>query len=148
MLFRSQEIAVVEVTEAVHFIYRRNGISDARHKLSSKLKAQIHALGTDVEQQVSRRRDRMAISSANLLEWMQVCGSRRPKEAVPRGRPKPHDAGKAPCQIAKFYRPHQRGEVSAELAHGGAIVNARVDRRDQEDRGAGKRRGYCLCEGR
>src|SRR4029077_4273523 len=51
-------------------------------------------------------------------------------------------------QVAKFHRAHQRGEVSAERAQGGAILGSRVERRDQEDRGASKRRGYCLREDR
>ena len=35
----THEIAVVEVTEALHFIHRGNGIPDTRHKLSGKLEA-------------------------------------------------------------------------------------------------------------
>jgi hypothetical protein len=38
--------------------------------------------------------------------------------------------------------------VSAERAQGGAIFRARIERCDQEDRGASKRRRYGLCEGR
>src|ERR1700741_2279997 len=132
----------------MHLVHRGYGVSDTRHKLSSKLEAQIHALGADVEQQVARRRHRMARSGANLPEWMQLCGSRRPKEPVPRVGPKTHDARKAPFKIAKFDRAHQRGKISAERAHGGAIVNTRVECCDQEDRNAGKRRGYRLRLGR
>jgi hypothetical protein len=89
----------------------------------------------------------MARSGANLPEGMQLCRPRRPKEAVPRVGTEPHDAGKAPFQVAKFHRSQQRGEVSAERAQGGAIVKARVECRDQEDRGAGERSGYRLREG-
>ena len=90
----------------------------------------------------------MARSGANLPERMQFRRPRRPKEAVPRVGSKPHDAGKASFQVAKFHRAHQRGEVSAERAHGGAIFGARIERHDQEDRGASERRGHRLCEGR
>ena len=71
-----------------------------------------------------------------------------PKRRSHASGPKPHDAGKASFQVAKFHGAHQRGEVSAERAQGGAIFRARIERRDQEDRGAGERRGYWLREGR
>jgi hypothetical protein len=50
----------------------------------------------------------------------------------------------SPLQVAKFHRAQQRGQVSAERSQGRAIVGARVERRDQEDRGAGERRGYAV----
>ena len=122
----TQEIAVVKVTEAMHFVHRRNSISETRHDLRRKLEAQIHALRADVEQQVARRRNRMARSGANLPERMQFRRPRRPKKPVPRVGPKPHDAGEVPFQVAKLHRAQQRGEVSAERAHGRTIVYARV----------------------
>ncbi len=79
---------------------------------------------------------------------MQFCRPRLPEEAVPRVGPKPDDAGKSSFQVTKFHGPHQRGEISAERAQSGAIFRARIERCDQEDRGASERRGYCLCEGR
>ena len=86
-------------------------------------------------------------SGANLAEGMQFRRPRRPEEAIPRVGSKSHDAGKSCFQIAKFHRAHQCGEVSAERAQSGAILRARIERRDQEDRGASERRGYRLREG-
>ena len=131
----------------MHFVYRRNGISETRHDLRRKFEAQIHALRADVEQQVARRGNRVARSGANLPERMQLRRPRRSKEPVPRVGPKAHDAGEAPFKVAKFHRAQQRGEVSAERPHGRSIVGARVYCRDQEDRGAGERRGYRLRNG-
>src|ERR1700692_818661 len=90
----------------------------------------------------------MARSGTNLPEEMQFCRPRLPEEAVPRVGSKPDDAGKSSLQVAKFHGAHQRGEISAQRAQGGAIFRARIERCDQEDRGASERRGYCLCEGR
>src|ERR1035441_212908 len=73
---------------------------------------------------------------------------RRAKKAIPRVGAKPHDARKSSLQVAKFHSAHQCGEVSAERAQGGAIFRAQIERCDQEDRGASKRRGYCLREDR
>ena len=144
----TEEIAVVEIAEALHLVHRRNGVAEARHDLRGQLEAQIHALGADVEQQVARRGDGMARSGADLPERMQLRRPRRPKEPVPRVGPEPHDAGESAFEVAKFHRAQQRGEVAAERAHGVAIFGARVDRHDQKDRGAGERRGDRLREGR
>jgi hypothetical protein len=89
----------------------------------------------------------MARSGSDLPERMQLCRPRWPKETVPRVGTKPHDTGKAPFQVTKFHRSQQRAEVSAERAQGCAIVKARLECRDEEDRGAAKRRGYRLRKG-
>ncbi len=143
----TQEIAVVKVTEAMHFVYRRNSISDTRHDLHSKFEAQIHTLGANVEQQVAWRGNRMARSCANFAEHVQFRRPRRAKEPVPRVGPKAKDAGEARFEVAKFHRAQQCGEVSAERPHGRPIVESRVECHHQEDGGAGERRGYWLRNG-
>ena len=45
----THKIAVVEVTEALHFVHRGNGISDTRHNLRGQFERQVHALGAYVE---------------------------------------------------------------------------------------------------
>ena len=85
----AQQIAIVEVAEALNFIHRRNGISQTRHELSSQLEAQIHALGADVEQQVAWGRDRMARSGANLAEGCSSAGRGCPKRRSHASEPKP-----------------------------------------------------------
>jgi hypothetical protein len=87
----------------------------------------------------------MARSGANLPERMQFFRPRRPKEAVPRLGTEPHNAGKAPFQVAKFHCSQQRGNISAEGTHRTAIFKARVECSDQEDGRAGERPGYRLC---
>ena len=86
-------------------------------------------------------------AGANLPERVQFRRPRRPEEAVPRVGAEPHDAGQAPLEVAKFHRAQQRGEVSAERPHGRAMVRPGLDRHDQEDRGAGERRGHRLRNG-
>ncbi len=82
-----------------------------------------------------------------IVENDEFCRPRLPEEAVPRAGPKPDDAGKPSLQVTKFHGAHERGKVSTKRAQGGAIFRARIERCDQEDRGASERRGYCLCEG-
>ena len=46
----SEEIAIVDVAEAVDFISRDDGGSEARHDLGGELETEIHALSADVEE--------------------------------------------------------------------------------------------------
>jgi hypothetical protein len=90
----------------------------------------------------------MARSSSNFPEGMQFRRPRRPEEAVPRIGSKTDDAGKSSLQITRLHGTHNGGKASTKRAHYGAIRRARIERRDQKDRGTSKRRGYCLCERR
>ena len=47
--------------------------------------------------------------------------------------------------MAKFHRANKRQEVCAKRSYGRAIVRTRIYRHDKEDRRAGKRRRYGLC---
>jgi hypothetical protein len=89
----------------------------------------------------------MASPGANLTESMQDGGTWRAKKPVRRLGPKPHDAGKACFNVAKFHRTYYRGKVSTEGPNGRAIVGARIYRRSQEDRGAGEWCDYSLRDG-
>jgi hypothetical protein len=53
----SHQIAVIKVTEALHLVDRRNGISDASHDLRGHFEAKVHPFGPNVEQEVAWRRN-------------------------------------------------------------------------------------------
>ena len=76
---------------------------------------------------------------------MKFGRARVPEQPVPGVGADSHHAGEPGFEIAKFNRANQAGKICAERPHGGAIVLARVDRHDQEDRGACERRRYRLC---
>jgi hypothetical protein len=99
---KSEEIAVIEVSKAVHFIHLGNHVPNTRHDLRRKLETQIHVLRSDVEQQFARRGRRMARSGANLAEGMQLRRSWCSKKLIPRSRSKTHDARKPCLNVAKF----------------------------------------------
>ncbi len=86
----------------------------------------------------------MASSCANFAEHAQFRWQRLSKESLPRFGSKTHDAGKAPFKIPKLHCAHQRRKIRTEGPQDRAIAGARVYCRDQEDRGASKRRGYWL----
>ena len=75
---------------------------------------------------------------------MQLGRARVPEQPVPGVGPDAHHAGEAGFEIAKFNRANQARKVGAERPYGRGIVRAWVYRHDQEDRGAGERRGYRL----
>ena len=131
----------------MHFVHRRNSVSETRHNLHRKFEAQIHALRADVEQQVARRGNRMARSCSNLPERMKLRGPGWSKEPVPRVGPEAHDAGEARFQVAKLHCSQQRREFCAERPQGRSMVETRVYGRDQEDRGACERRVHRLRNG-
>jgi hypothetical protein len=140
----NQEVAVVEVAEAVHLVDRRDRVAEAPHDLRRDLEAEVHALGADMEKQVPGRRDGVARSRPDLAERVKLGRARLPEQAVPCLGPDPHDAGETGFEVAKFHRAQQCRKLAAERPHGGAMVRARLHRRDQEDRGARQWCGYGL----
>jgi len=131
----------------MHFVHRRNGVSETRHNLHRNFEAQIHTLRADVKQQVAPRGNRTTLACANLPERVQFRRPRRPKEPVPRVGPEAHDAGEARFQVAKLHCSQQRREFCAERPQGRSMVETRVYGRDQEDRGACERRVHRLRNG-
>src|SRR5262249_2538910 len=140
----AQEVAVIEVTEAMDFIDRRDRFAEACHDLRRHLEAKVHSLRADMEQQVPWRRNRMARSSPDLPEWVEFSWARGPEQPVPCVGPDPDHTGKAGFEVAKFHRPNQRRKVCAKRSHHRAIVRARIYRHDQEDCSASERRRYGL----
>ena len=100
----TQQIALVEVAEAVDFVRRRNGAPKPRHDLRGKLKAEVHPLRADVKDQVARCRDRVSRTGADFAEGMQLPGAGHPEQALPSFGAEPHDAGEDSFGVAKTYR--------------------------------------------
>ena len=144
---KAEEIAVVEVTESVHLVDRRNDDADAGHDLRRELEAQIHALGANVEQQVARSRNGMARAGANLTEGMEVGGAGISEKLAPRVAADPHDAGESRLNLTKVDRAHEFGQVAAERANDRAAGGIRVDRNHQKDDSASERCDHRLRDG-
>ena len=143
----TQEIAVVEVAEAVDLVDGRDRTADARHDLGREFEAQVHALGANVKHDVARRRDRVARPGSNLPERMQFCRPRIPEEPRPCIGANSHDAGQRTFDVAEFHGAEQGAEVCTERPQGRSIVRSRIDRQHQEDRGAAERCRYGLWNG-
>ncbi len=145
---KADQIAVVEIAKAVHFVDRRNRVTELRHDLRRQFEAEIHALGADVKQQVAGRGDRMARAGFDFAERMQFRRPRCAKQSVPRVRSEPHHAGQIAFDIAKAHRADQSGEIAAQRSDGVAACRPGIHRDDQKDRGAGQRLNHHLRDRR
>jgi hypothetical protein len=87
----------------------------------------------------------MVGSGPDLPERVEFGRARVPEQTVPCIGPDPYHAGKAGFELAKSHRANQRREVCAKRSNGRAIIGARTYRHDQEDRSAGERCRYGLC---
>jgi hypothetical protein len=73
---KAEQVAIVEITEAMDLVRHRNRAVEPRHDLRRQLKAQIHAGGPDMQHDVARRRDRM-MNAMDFTKGMQAFRSRR-----------------------------------------------------------------------
>ncbi len=132
----------------MHLVRRRNGIANPRHDLRRQLETQIHALGADVEKQVAGRGNRMALTGANLTKGDEGSpGAAAPKslsqasDPNPMTQVSPPSISRNPTARTNAARSAQKDRMAA------AIAGFRVDRYNQEDRGASERRNYRLRNG-
>src|SRR5215510_3275892 len=66
----ADQVAIIEVVEAVHFIHRGNCAAEPRHDLCRQFKAQIHTRGADMKEDVTRRCDSV-MPAVDFTERMQ-----------------------------------------------------------------------------
>jgi hypothetical protein len=90
----------------------------------------------------------MARSGANLPEGCSSAGRGCPKRRSHASEPKPMTQESPPSRSRNSTARTSAARSPQKRAQSGAIFRARIERCDQEDRGASERRGYCLCEGR
>lgn len=87
----ADQVAIVEVLEAVHFIGRGDRAAEPRHDQCRQFEAQIHSLGADMKEDVTRRSHGM-MPAVDLAERVQVLRPRLSEEPVPRVGAESHDA--------------------------------------------------------
>ena len=93
--------------------------------MGRQFEADVHTLGADVEQQVSRSRDGMPIGGMKLTKWMQLRRPRRPKEDVPCFGTESHYARETCLNVSKSNGAHQGRQVGAKRSNDAAGVVAR-----------------------
>ena len=136
----SEQIALVEVAEAVHLVDDlRNAVQPVVDQ-AGQLEAQVHPGRADVEQQVAGSADGVAVPGPQLPERVQPGWPRPPGQPVPGGGPDSGDAAQVPGQVPEADGFDQPCHVGAQLPGGVGAVGLRVDDGDQEDRGLRQRR--------
>ena len=141
---KAQEIALVEIAEAVDLVLGRDQSPEPAHDLPGQLEAQIHAPRPDVEQDVARGGDCLARPAAKFAERVQLGRAWRTEEPIPHLRSERDDAGEAAFEIAKPDRAQERRKIGAQRAHRVLGLGAGVYGDDQKDRGRGQRRRHRL----
>src|SRR2546430_11532696 len=134
---KTDEVPAVKVAESVDLVHGGDRASQPSHDLCRQLEAQVHALRSDVEEQIARCRRGAALSRKNLAKLSQLGWTRLPEQPVPRFRSHRHDAGKASLEFAKPRRTDQRAEVLAQVSNDGSIRRPLVDPFIHENRSPG-----------
>lgn len=142
----SDQIACVEVTEAVRFVVNRNRPGNAFHAVGHQLEAHVHARRANVQQHVTRGRHRMSVRCTNLAKRVQFRRSRHSEKLIPNRRSKADRAGKPGFRIARAHGADESGQIGGEGPHGRRAIAPRFDARDQEHRRVRKRRKHRLRE--
>ena len=98
---KADEIAVVEIAKAVHFVDRRHRLAELSHDLRRQFETQVHALGANVKDEIARRRDRMARAGFDFPKRMQFRRPRLAEQPVPGVGANPHHTGEISLDIAE-----------------------------------------------
>ena len=135
----TEQVAIVEVLEAVHFVRRGDGAIEPRHDLCRQFEAQIHARGADMEEDVPRRRDSV-MHAPDFLERMQFLRPRRAEQPVPGVGAERHDAGQPALEVPEPDGAQKTGQVAAQAANGGFGRRSRIHRHHEKHGGTRERR--------
>ena len=105
---KPSDIPFIKISEAMHFIGCGNGTIEASHDLHSELKTQIHPLGANVKNNVTRCGDGVSRSRANFAKGMELGWARQAEQPVPGIRAEAHYARKSTIEGAKTNRTKKR----------------------------------------
>jgi hypothetical protein len=101
---KADEITIIEIPKAMYFVDHGNRIAELCHDLLCQLETEVHALCTNVKQQIARRSDCLPRASLDFPKRMQLRWPRLTKEPVPRVRSNSHRAGEITFDIAETDR--------------------------------------------
>jgi hypothetical protein len=110
--------------------------------LRGVLKAQIHPVRPDMEEQVARRGHRTVPAAGQCTERVQLGRPRPAEQPVPGKRADPYDAGELAFRDPEPNRPLQPGQLTEEVANSG--LAAVIHGHDKEDGCCRERRKHGL----
>lgn len=133
-----QEVAAVEVAEAVGFVDDLRDTTQAIVDLRHEFEAQVHRRRPHVEQEVARGGGRVVCVAVQRYEFVEFGGARPGEQSVPQRRSDPHDDREPTLGDAESDGTTQACEVAEQIPDRG--FTSVVHRHDKEDRR--------LCQGR
>jgi hypothetical protein len=118
----AEQVAVVKVFEAVHFVGHRDGGAEPRDDSRRELETQIHARRADMKEKVARGGDGV-MHAADFAERVQVFRFRRsPKllpgvEPIPMTQESPPSSSRKPTpRMSEARSPHKLRTAASEAA--------------------------------
>ena len=139
---KADQVALIEVPEPVDLVADRDRAGQPVHDLRGVLKAQVHPVRPDMEEQVARRGHRTVPAAGQRAERMQLGRPRPGEQPVPGQRADPYDAGELAFRDPEPDRPLQPGQVAEQVANSG--LAAVIHGHDEEDGRCRQRRKHRL----
>ena len=100
----TDQVAVVEILEAMDLIDGGHRPSEPNHELRRELEAEVHPGRTDVEEDVAWRGHGVTRPGLDLPERMELRRSGPAEKPVPGRGTEPHDAGEVALEVPKGHR--------------------------------------------
>jgi hypothetical protein len=136
----AEEVAIVEIAEAVGFVDFVECGGDSGHDLGDEFEAEVHALRAKMEEEVGGSRWSVAVAGAEFFEGVEFRGARIVgEEFVPGVGTEGGDAREATFDAAEVDGAVDAGEVGDEVADGGVARGVGLDGGNEEDGGACER---------
>ncbi len=129
--------AHVEVTKAVHLVDDPDRIAELAEQSGGKLEAEVHRIGADVQQEVTRGRDGDALAGAELPKRLQRRRTGLAEQPVPCAGAEAADTGQIAGRHALTDPAHDCGDVATPRADGVGVAVTLGERRNDEYRAAG-----------
>ena len=138
----AEQVAHLEVLEAVHLVDDRRRAVEHVHDLAGQLEALVLVRGPDVEEQIARRRRRVVRGALEFDERVQLGRARTAEQTVPDLRADAGDAGEVAGRYTEPDRTHEPAQPLQQVP--GPVLAARLHLDDQKDGGTAQRHQHGL----
>ena len=110
-----EHIAIVEGTKAVDLVHHGRETAKALHQPLGQLEADVEAVGTDVEKQITGCGHRDVARAGELPERVKLGRTRTGPKPIPEGRTDSHHAGELRFGHAEAHRPLESRHVAEHV---------------------------------
>ena len=140
----AQQVALVEVLEAVRLVDDVGVTAEAIHDLAAQLEAHVHVMRAHMQEQVARRRGSHVVRAVQCLERVQPLRPGCAEHPVPQQRADAEYGIQVVRRGAERHRPGDPRQVGEQVADD--LLAPFSHREHEEERGAGGRGDDLLCD--